>query len=363
MEELVLDTGRLDEWREWYDRLDRAGPYHSPEYLDVLAGNLEFDDESAELYVLADGGEFVYYPYLVRGVGTAPFAGASDVDLDLDGYSDVVASWYYGGPLASAGASETLVEAFVDRFGEHCRASGVVAEFVRFDPNLGNHADFEALDPTFNRETVPVDLTGSREDVHDGFEKRNRNALRQARDSPLRVEPTTDRADWDAFYDIYTNAMDAKGATEHYRFPFEFFVELLESPLATLLVARYGEDGDGDGDGAVVGGSMLVHDEHTAHDYLRASNPDYWDLRVNNLICYEALMHMYETGRSLFDFQGGRPGVFKFKKSFSPERAEMYLARRVHMPEVYDELVEAAEATGIDTDTGYFPAYRVDRSN
>jgi len=353
MESITLDTQEIGEWRDWYDRLDRGGPYHSPEYLDTLQGNLEFEDEHAELYVLEDGEEFVYYPYLVRPVETAPFA--TETDTDITDYSDIVASWYYGGPLASEGASPGLVEAFTTRFGEYCRETGIVAEFIRFDPNVENHADFERLGPTFNRETVPVDLTRSREEIHDGFEKRNRNALRQARDTELAVEPTSDRGDWRAFYEIYTNAMEAKEATEHYRFPFEFFVELLDSPLATLLVARHGEE--------VVGGSMLVHDDHTAHDYLRASNPDYWDLRVNNLICYEALMHMYDTGRELFDFQGGRPGVFKFKKSFSPERAEMYIGRRVHMEDVYDDLIEAAGDVGIDTDTDYFPAYRVERSN
>jgi hypothetical protein len=41
----------------------------------------------------------------------------------------------------------------------------------------------------------------------------------------------------------------------------------------------------------------------------------------------------------------------------------MYLGTSVHMPEVYDQLTEEAERAGIDTDGGYFPEYRVEKSN
>jgi catechol 2,3-dioxygenase-like lactoylglutathione lyase family enzyme len=75
-------------------------------------------------------------------------------------------------------------------------------------------------------------------------------------------------------------------------------------------------------------------------------------------------MHMRGTGRERFDFQGGRPGVFRFKKGFSTEnRGEFHVARRVHKPQAYDELVDAADAAGVEVDTDYFPQYRNDTSN
>lgn len=342
-----------DEWRSFAERVD-AGPYHSPEYLALLAGNFEHDDERAEAFVLDGEDGFVYYPYLRRSLSTVPFADRTDTDLAA--YDDIVSSWYYGGPLLSADADDSLPETFEDEFGDYCREQGVVAEFVRFDPNRENHREFECLDPVFNRETVPVDLTGSADDIWEGYEGRNQRAIKQALDTDLVVEPTRDPGDCEAFHGIYSNAMEARDADEHYRFTLAFFQSLLDRPdLASLLVARY--------DGAVVGGFVAVHDERVAHHYLSASNPDYWDMRVNNLMYHEVVMHMRETGRELFDFQGGRPGVFKFKKGFSPDRGEFYIGKRTHMPDVYDELVEAAESAGIDTDTGYFPAYRVEQSN
>lgn len=340
-------------WQEWYDRLD-AGPYHSPTYLETLAGEFEHDSERAELFVYGDSDSFVYYPYIRRDLADLPFIG--EALSDPEAYSDIVSSWYYGGPLLSDGASPLLADEFAEAFTEHCADSGIVSEFIRFDPNRQNHDRFDALKPTFNRETVYVDLTKGIDTLWDEFEKRNRNAIRQAQQTDLVVESTTDSDDFEAFYDIYTNAMEARDASDHYRFPFSFFETLLGTDLATITVARY--------EGNVVGGAVVVHNDSIAHDYLRASNPDYWDLRVNNFLCYGVMMEMRDRGIDRFDFQGGRPGVFKFKKGFSTEgRGEFHIGKQIHCPEVYDSLTEAAANTGIDTTTGYFPAYREAKSN
>ena len=352
MEATHLTAEDTDEWWDYYEAVDEPGPYHRPDYLLTLAGEFEHKDERAEAFVLEDGDELVYYPYIRRSLESVPFA--DEAETDLSEYDDIVSSWYYGGPFTSRDDGE-LCEAFAEEFCDFCWSEDIVAEFVRFDPNERNHERFDCLEPEFNRETVTVDLTKDEDTIREEFEKRNRNAIRQAQETELEVEPTEEREDYEAFYGIYTNAMDAKEATDHYRFEYSFFVDMLETDLSTLLVAKYDDE--------VVGGAMVVHDERIAHDYLRASNPDYWDMRVNNLLCYRALMHMRETGRETFDFQGGRPGFFKFKKSFSPHLAELYLATSVHMPGVYDDLTDEAERAGIDTGGGYFPEYRVEKSN
>lgn len=343
----------LDAWQEWFDRLE-AGPYHSPTYINVLSGEFEYESERAELFVYGDKDAFVYYPYIRRNLTDLPFADDALDDPTL--YSDIVSSWYYGGPILSTN-DESLPTAFVDAFGEYCANAGIVSEFIRFDPLEQNHESFDVLDPEFNRQTIHVDLTKSRDRLWDEFEKRNRNAIRQAQETRLVVEPTRSIADYEAFYDIYTNAMEARDASEHYRFPFSFFKQLLGTEdLSTLTVARY--------EGSVVGGAVVVHDDSLAHDYLRASNPDYWDMRVNNLLCYRTMMEMRSRGLERFDFQGGRPGVFKFKKGFSTEgRGGFHIGKRVHMPDLYRTLTDAAADHGIDTDNGYFPAYREVKSN
>lgn len=352
MESVHITTEDLDDWWRYYERAGAPGPYHRPDYLQLLAGNFEHEDERPEAFVLDTDDGIVYYPYIRRSLESVPFA--NETEINLSKYDDIVSSWYWGGPFTSR-EDDKLCEKFAAAFTQHCQSENIVAGFIRFDPNEQNQERFDCLEPEFNRETVWVDLTKDETTIWEEFEKRNRNAIRQAQESSLEVEVANEHEVYQAFYNIYSNAMDAKEATDHYRFELQFFVDMLESDLSTLLVARFDDE--------VVGGAMIVHDDELAHDYLRASDPDYWDMRVNNLLCYEALMHMRNSGRKAFDFQGGRPGVFKFKKSFSPDRRRLHLGKVVHMPEVYTELSGAAESSGIDTDGGYFPEYRVDKSN
>lgn len=339
----------LDAWQAWYDRLDAPGPYHTPEYVDLLAGNYEDGTERPRLFVYGDEDAFVYYPYLERPIAELPFAG--DALDDPEGYADIISSWYWGGPLLSPGADDALAATFVDAFSGHCADRGIVSEFLRFDPNVENALRFPGLDPQFSGETVTVDLTRSDEAIWDDYEGRNQRAIKQGRESDLEIDRDTTGQDVAAFHEIYTNAMDARDAAPHYRFALSFFEELLSTDLFTLVVARAA--------GEVVGGFVIAHDDRIAHHYLSASNPDYWDDRVNNLLYHEVVMYMRDTGRELFDFQGGRPGVFKFKKGFSMTgRGEFYVATRTHLPDVYDRLVDAAAEHGVDTDTDYFPGYR-----
>lgn len=343
------------QWDRWYQRLDAGGPYHKSTHLQLLAGNFEDSDAVAELFVLEAGDEFVYYPYLRRPLRNLSFAAQAD-EVDIEAYDDIVSSWYYGGPLASTPDDEALAERFASQFGTYCAESGIVSEFVRFDPNLRNHETFEHYDPTLNRETIPVDLSGGPAAIWEGYEDRNQRAIRQAQETDLRVEPATESHDYRAFHRIYAAAMDAKDASEHYRFDREFFTQRVrDTESMTLLVARH--------EGDVVGGFVTAHDVDIGCHFLSASIPDYWDMRVNNLLFHEAVMDMCERGRHTFDFQGGRPGVFKFKKGFSPLRREFFIGSRIHLPEVYDTLVEAAVDAGRTVDEDYFPRYRRSQSN
>lgn len=344
----------LDSWNRWFDALDKTGPYHSPKYLTLLAGEYEDESEEAELYVYGDEDAFIYYPYICRNIDGLPFVDAALGDPDR--YSDIISSWYWGGPLLSPGADESLATEFLDAFNEHCAASGIISEFLRFDPNVENYKTFPELDPEFDRKTVTIDLNQTKQEIWDGYEGRNQRAIKQARESDLRIEPSDDVEDIRSFHRIYASAMDARDASEHYRFSQSFFEQLLASELFSFIVAKHKDD--------VVGGFIIAHDDWVGHHYLSASDPEYWDDRVNNLMYHRAVMHMHESGRGLFDFQGGRPGVYKFKKGFSTEgRGEFYIANRVHLPEQYEALVAAADEFGIDTSTDYFPVYREKKTN
>jgi hypothetical protein len=338
---------------KYYEKLHDKGIYHHPKYLQVLSGNLEFDGERAEAFVIESDGEFVYYPFISRPLDTIQF----DSTVPLHKYRDIIASWYYGGPLASSGATPQLLEKFVSEFESFCIDNNYVSEFIRFDPNIENYKDFFSLNPKFNRKTVWVDLNQSKEGIWDGYEGRNQRAIKQAQDSDLSVEATNNIEDIGDFHTVYSQRMEEMGVTEHYRFNKEFFYDILTEQLSdyfTLLVAREEED--------IVGGFIIAHDAGVGHHYLSASLKDYWDDRINNLLYHNAVLEMHDKNANKFDFQGGREGVFKFKKGFSPHRGEFHISKCIHDGIPYQRLVDEANAAGISTNDGYFPQYRIERS-
>jgi hypothetical protein len=168
----TFTTEELSKWYEYFDQLQEVGPYHDPKYLTLLE-QFNQGGETAELFVLDAKEGFVYYPYLHRSLESLPFDGTTNIDLST--HRDIVSSWYYGGPIVSTNGDnikpKELAELFSIVFDEYCESHGIVSEFIRFDPNAENHAEFRCLDPIFERETVPVELGQSVDDIWDGFEK------------------------------------------------------------------------------------------------------------------------------------------------------------------------------------------------
>jgi len=354
MRERSFSSAELDEWFYYYDQLDDYGPYHHPEYISTISGDLEFEEETAELYVLEGTEGFIYYPYIKRPLTTLEF----DYQYKFDSSEtfDIISSWYYGGALLSDNAERSLANQFADAFSEFCVRNNIVSEFVRFDPNAKNHEVFSALEPIHNRKTVWIDLLQSKQEIWDSYEGRNQRAIKQAKNSDLYVEVTRSKSDYEAFHELYSTRMVEMDAADHYRFSYSSFEELLvdNTDLMTLIVVR--------DDDELVGGFIAAHTDQYAHHFLSAADTDYWDQRINNLLYHNVVMEMKESGKEVFDFQGGREGVFKFKKGFSDTYREFHVAKRIHDDTKYSKLVRAATNNGIDTDKGYFPEYREKQS-
>jgi len=329
------------------------GIYHDPRYLRVLA---QHNGAVPELFFYGDEENFVYYPYFKRSLPDFP---EDDCEIDLQEYCDIISSWYYGGPIVTTeveGESQLrkiLIEEFLDSFREYCREEKIVSEFVRFDPIIENYRDFrDRLGLELTGKTVYVNLGESMDKIWDLFEGRNRTAIRKARGEPLTVEEGTNLEKLRKFNEIYTEEMDRKGAGDHYRFGVEFFEELAQrlGDQFHFFTMRYRD--------RIIGGGIVLESGGTAHDYLRASRPEYWDYNCNNYLLFKEIEWFQEAGRDIFDLQGGRPGVFNFKKAFSPLRGEFHTAGIIHDPPIHDKLVSLAGVENGDNEEDYFPEYR-----
>lgn len=347
---LQAASTELEEWEEWYARLESGGVYHSPKYVRTLQAHLEAE---AELLVYREGEKLVYYPYFRRKI-EGPRS-SDTATAGTGGYSDIVSSWYYGGPLVS-GLDPTRDRKFVRRFAQcfsqYCLDERIVSEFVRFDPQLRNDvAVGDVMAVRYDRPTVHVDLTQSDREMWAGFEGRNRTSIRKAVACGIRVvEAGADGIG--EFARVYQREMQRKGAQGHYLFDertFELFAEQLKERF--LLFLAYHEE-------RPIGGGVVMRGSGVAHDFLRATLPQFWSMQPNNLLLFEEIQSCKRRGDRVFDLQGGRPGVFEFKRAFSSARGAFHVAKIVHLPKVYRMLTGLAEDAGADTSGGFFPSYR-----
>ena len=340
------DEKGFHEWKNYYSRLLQKGIYHSPEYIKLLE---EHYQNEAELFVFGDDENFVYYPYIKQCLSDLLFL--KEDQINVKGYYDIVSSWYYGGPLIKAEKTqERLFHDFFDAFNDYAAKNGIITEFIRFDANLRNYELYPPGYALFDRETVYVHLTQTLQAIWADFSTANRRAIRKAMQNGFQVHETdiTDETRWTKFFDIYQSEMRRKNAPKHLVFPISFFFKLKEELSGASILLTIERDG------VCCGGFIIVFEGEFAFHFLSATSPEYWPERVNNLLFYHAILWAKENGYSVFDFMGGREGVFKFKSNFSSSRNKLYVAKVVHNQDLFEKL-----SHGVETDRlSFFPSYR-----
>jgi len=345
----VLGTQEPDfsEWRDYYDRLPFRGVYHSPCYIKVLEGR---SGDRAELFLFGDEDRFAYYPFFRRPLRDLPFIQRGGTGLS--DCSDIVTSWYYGGPLVSQ-ADDELIERFRSEFGGYCKEQRIVSEFIRFDPYLGNHRYVrEPVKVRDDRQVVFINLQLSETDIVNGYDRKCRKNIRRATEAGVQVKFEWTEEEIGKFHELYNSEMKRKGAPKKYFFPKEFFVNLLSSVSGSVLTTIYvGE--------SFAGGSLVIQEGNMVSDYLRATDPAFWNLRINDYVVHRNAMLFKERGAQIYDLQGGREGVFRFKRAFSSSTLWFKVGSCVHLQEEFLELCRLAPSPSGE----FFPPYREKDSN
>jgi Acetyltransferase (GNAT) domain len=339
---LTFEADDFERWWHYYHRLEQKGIYHQPDYIRLLE-TYYYKDAQAELFVFIQGDDFVYYPYFKRKI---PSAGTNQSNHALNGYWDIISSWYYGGPLVSK-YSSALVQAFRRSFESHCKSNGIVSEFIRFDPYLENHhlvtgGNVSVKD---NREVVYIDLTSEPDEIIRPYKKRFR-LLKRALEHGVDVRFDDNLQHLESFYRLYISEMERKQAPNGYFFDLDFFRDLLKINKVYLMVLIK--------EGKCIGGDIVVGGEYLVHDYLRATDPNLWNMRINDLLIHKNIFFFKESRHRLYDLQGGRQGVIEFKRSFSNLRKPFKTGTAIHLPDMYRSFTAACPGS----DETFFPAYR-----
>ncbi len=337
----------LDQAAEIYGKIDKACLYNIPEYLNILSDYL-YEDIELNIFVLRSDNGIIFYPFFKRAL--------KDIPMMPEAYHacyDIIGSWYYGGPMVS-GQTEKLIVDYADGFSRYCENEGIIAEFVRFDPNIGNHRYFDRYyDICRNRETVYVDLSQDYPSIWNGYRGRCRTAVRKAIKNNIKISDkiTPDRIQ--GFANIYQAEMERKADSRHYFFSSQFFHRLVQT-MPDQFKYFFAFHGD-----TLCGGTIVYHRNDIAYDFLMATHIDFWKYQPNNILLDCAIKWAKSNGCTVFDLMGGRPGVFRFKSSFSNLRQYFYTGTKIYNHAVYSELEQITlDLVGDACNSDFFPAYR-----
>ena len=289
-------------------------PFFRPEYLRAAA-------VIGEGHPAAFAAEGALYPFLVR-----PLDG---------GRCDLTAAYGMGGPLGRGPWREA--------FRAECARRGVVSEFVRFHPLLGNQEGLDDVRRWKLQDAVTVDVRADDDGLLAQMEGRGRTAVRRAARAGVQVRA---HRDLERFGELYRDTMERIGAEPFYHFPAAFFAAL--EPLGDAAVVL--------DTGSAAG--LFLTGNGAMHYFLAASTPEAREVAAANLVLFAAMQRARDHGLRVLSLGGGlRDGdaLHRFKAAMGAGRAPMWLGAAVHDEPAYRAL--CAEA-GVAPDDPFFPAYR-----
>ena len=330
----IIDLQSKKRWRELLSELpsSQRDIYFLPEYYELCHNS---GKEFIRCFVFRHKERLALYPFIAT-----PVSGLGLLDSECE-YCDIQGAYGYNGVISSS-CDATFIDAFYEAFSQHCIESGVVAEFARFHPFLNNH-EFSSnhMDVLLNRQTVWLDLTQGHDAIWEkSYASRNRNMIRKALKNNLSAEFSTGLDSYKRFYDLYKETMKRLQADGFYFFDWSYFQQMFERLGKMQFIVEVLHDG------SPIASILVLHCGEYAHYHLSARDDNFHNLGAGNLALDAAIKRLAEAGCKKFNLGGGfcqDDSLFKFKSSFSKERMNFYIGKKIHNQDIYQKLCKAWE--------------------
>jgi hypothetical protein len=345
--EVVYTTDEATAWSSVLPAEESA--FGSVEFARVVQRHQGYQ---ARLYVLHDRAAVIAYPFFTRPIQP------SLQDPDSGGRLSDTVSPDFTGPLTRGIPPRSLAAAFSKRLASFFSRQQIVAEFIHLHPWKAFTKALRQPCVTFDREIVFVDLTRPADELWEtSFNHACRKNINRSRREHVRVFEARTRGDIREFHRIYVQTMRERNALEHYFFSLEYFEDIFDTlrGSARFALAEYR--------GQVIAGTLYLHDRDDIYSYLGGADVNFQHVRPTNAVIYDTVVWGRQHGKRRLILGGGYSagdGIFRFKASFSPARANFLVYRCVHLPETYEALCRScAGRDGRDLlTTEYFPGYR-----
>lgn len=310
-------------------------------------------DGNPLLLYLEDGKDRVCYVVMQRDIATCErFSGV----LENGRYLDWETPYGYGGPLTDGEIAGESQQLFKEELYAYCRGHGIVSQFVRFHPLLGNHKVLSGMiEACYLRDTIFMD-TSDPERIMEEMDSKNRNMVRKAQRCGVTtvVRGIEDYAD---LIVMYNETMKKNGAEDYYTFAEDYFRSLAEMERnALIMYAMY--------EGHPISGAIMLYNDRYMHYHLAGSDIDFRKYSPNNLLLYDAACWAGRHGIKKFHLGGGMApddSLFGFKKQFNKNgRIPFWVGRTIFDHRAYEGLLKTRKELDPDFDSnnGYMIQYR-----
>jgi hypothetical protein len=286
-----------DEWDEVWKLCDYATYFHSSEW--------------ASIWSVYTNGEFVPAPRMILFSDGKKAVVPLSLQKGFKGWPKTFWSspaGTFGGWISKDSLTmdhTMLLVSYVRKLSDLCWRMNPYDELLSNVVVEGSRTDV----------TDVLDLKDGFEAIYQGWPKWHRKAANQARRKGVVIRLANSLGDWKEYYEVYKDSLRRWGDTATSRYEFSLFEEMerRNSPNIKLWLATYQEK--------IIAGALCLYAKKHVAGWHAASLEEYFRLRPNNVIQYEAIRDACERGFSWYDFNpsGGHEGVRSFKKSFGTQ--------------------------------------------
>tara|TARA_E500000318_G_scaffold511_2_gene663 strand:+ start:46063 stop:47184 length:1122 start_codon:yes stop_codon:yes gene_type:complete len=347
----VLTLQDREKWNSVLAGIPNANVSATPDYCRVFEDN---DDGQAICLNYEHDLGHVSYPFFKRSLNDLPF----DHSLKKDAF-DTSTPFGYGGIHMDCDLSnrEKLAFSFRSAMTEYANDTGIISEFIRFDPMVQNHIPFKKhLDQVrHHSNNLIIDLKKTEHRLLADCRERIRTGIRQTARLGLEIESLQTPDVVRQFTHLYETAMKRRGNLGYLNFKPQFFNALLSNleDKAQLFLVREHE--------TVLAAAIVLKNGSTL-DYFLAANlrsPD--RPYVNHFLIYETAKWAKAEGFERFHLGGGTESIMYFKSSFTKETIPYFVGNHIFDHTAYAALVQSGQRSGhipAIIPPFFFPAYR-----
>lgn len=348
----IINVDESEKWNRIVKSFNNYDVYYLTDYVKAFK-------------IHGDGEPILFY-YTDENINAINVVMKRDISSDIrftgkiptNTYFDISTPYGYGGFLIEGSITNKSLQNLDREYSQTCIDEGIVSEFVRFHPVLKNEINLDDIyDISILGKTITVDLW-SQDRIWDNIASKNRNMIRKATKSGIKIFWGRNPKIIDEFINLYNATMDKDNAKDYYYFKREFYESVLNDLKYNSLIfyAVYEQN--------IIAMSMILYSNKQIHYHLSASDRMFQHLAPTNLLLYEVAYWGCENGYKTFHLGGGlgskEDSLYNFKKVFNRNSDTNFsIGKKIFNNKKYEELVKIRfKDTYHDKDTQFFPLYR-----